>query len=179
MPKPYYGRPVGLPIEEVGFGFNKDVITGLLRQRYGFDGVVCTDWRLLNPVVVDGEVLINVQIRPRLSTPQVSAEKCDAFALGLAAPDDCQARRQVALKLASLEIGKPALCPRLALIAFSRALYERDENGPARPQYRFQAFQRARQSGFRDVEQRRVGPNRIQGTLPERQRFQVQPDDTL
>jgi beta-glucosidase len=30
---PYYGMPVGLPIEEVGFGFNKDVITGLSRQE--------------------------------------------------------------------------------------------------------------------------------------------------
>ncbi len=58
---PYYGRPVGLPIEEVGFGFNKDVITGLLRQRYGFDGVICTDWRLINPVVVGGEVVIEAK----------------------------------------------------------------------------------------------------------------------
>jgi len=44
---PYYGMPVGLPLEEVGFGFNRDVIAGLLRQRYGFQGVVCTDWGLL------------------------------------------------------------------------------------------------------------------------------------
>lgn len=44
---PYYGMPVGTPLEAVGFGFNKEVITGLLRQRYGFDGVVCTDWGLL------------------------------------------------------------------------------------------------------------------------------------
>lgn len=44
---PYYGMPVGTPLEEVGFGFNKDVITNLLRGRYGFDGVVCTDWTLL------------------------------------------------------------------------------------------------------------------------------------
>jgi beta-glucosidase len=58
---PYYGRPVGLPIEEVGFGFNKDVITGLLRQRYGFDGVVCTDWRLISPVVANGVVLIEAK----------------------------------------------------------------------------------------------------------------------
>ena len=44
---PYYGMPVGTPLEEVGFGFNKSVITGLLRGKYGFDGVVCTDWGLL------------------------------------------------------------------------------------------------------------------------------------
>ena len=43
---PYYGMPVGTEYEEVGFGFNKSVITGLLRERYGFDGIVCTDWGL-------------------------------------------------------------------------------------------------------------------------------------
>jgi beta-glucosidase len=45
---PYYGMPIGLPIEEVGFGFNKDVITGLLREKYHFDGIVCTDWGLIH-----------------------------------------------------------------------------------------------------------------------------------
>jgi beta-glucosidase len=44
---PYYGMPVGTEHEEVGFGFNRGVITGLLRDRYGFDGVVCSDWGLL------------------------------------------------------------------------------------------------------------------------------------
>lgn len=29
---PYYGMPVGTEHEEVGFGFNKSVITGLLRE---------------------------------------------------------------------------------------------------------------------------------------------------
>ena len=54
---PYYGRPLGLDLEEVGFGYNKDVVTSLLREKYGFDGVVCTDWGLVNDVVVNGEVL--------------------------------------------------------------------------------------------------------------------------
>jgi len=55
---PYYGQPIGLPgIEEVGFGFNKDVITGLLRERYGFDGIVCTDWMLINTREVGGGVM--------------------------------------------------------------------------------------------------------------------------
>jgi beta-glucosidase len=44
---PYYGMPIGTAYEEVGFGFNKSIITGLLREKYGFDGVVCTDWGLL------------------------------------------------------------------------------------------------------------------------------------
>jgi beta-glucosidase len=54
---PYYGRPVGTPLEEVGFGFNRDVVTGLLRERYGFDGVVCTDWGLVTDAPLpDGSV---------------------------------------------------------------------------------------------------------------------------
>ena len=53
---PYYGMPVGTEHEEVGFGFNRGVITGLLRERYGFDGVVCTDWGLLSDTVLDGVV---------------------------------------------------------------------------------------------------------------------------
>jgi beta-glucosidase len=51
---PYYGMPIGLAIEPVGFGFNKDVITGMLRERYGFDGVVCTDWGLLTDTEIGG-----------------------------------------------------------------------------------------------------------------------------
>jgi beta-glucosidase len=53
---PYYGMPVGTEHEEVGFGFNKSVITGLLRERYGFDGVVCTDWGLLSDAEMAGQL---------------------------------------------------------------------------------------------------------------------------
>ena len=53
---PYYGMPVGTEHEEVGFGFNHGVITGLLRERYGFDGVVCSDWGLLTDAMIDGVV---------------------------------------------------------------------------------------------------------------------------
>ncbi|HEU5101923.1 MAG TPA: glycoside hydrolase family 3 N-terminal domain-containing protein [Roseiflexaceae bacterium] len=53
---PYYGMPIGLRFEEVGFGYNKDVITGLLRERYGFDGVVCTDWGLVTSADIQGRV---------------------------------------------------------------------------------------------------------------------------
>ena len=44
---PYYGIPVGQTSEDVGFGYNKDIITGLLREKYHFDGIVCTDWGLV------------------------------------------------------------------------------------------------------------------------------------
>ncbi|WP_188042452.1 glycoside hydrolase family 3 protein [Microbacterium sp. ANT_H45B] len=52
---PYYGMPVGTEFEEVGFGFNRSVITGLLRERFGFDGLVCTDWGLINDAEIFGQ----------------------------------------------------------------------------------------------------------------------------
>jgi beta-glucosidase len=59
---PYYGMPVGLeldgePVEEVGFGFNRQVLTGLLREQLDYDGVVCTDWGLVTGTVVRGRPL--------------------------------------------------------------------------------------------------------------------------
>ncbi len=54
---PYYGVPVGQTSEDVGFAFNKDIITGLLRERYNFDGVICTDWSLLTDKA-DGDMKI-------------------------------------------------------------------------------------------------------------------------
>ncbi|WP_408003853.1 glycoside hydrolase family 3 protein [Puerhibacterium puerhi] len=60
---PYYGMPVGLevdlgdgpePIEQVGFGFNKQILTRLLRERLGFDGIICTDWGLVTDVEMFG-----------------------------------------------------------------------------------------------------------------------------
>ncbi|MEU2660307.1 glycoside hydrolase family 3 N-terminal domain-containing protein [Streptomyces sp. NPDC007325] len=52
---PYYGQPIGTDWEEVGFGFNRGVITGLLREELGFGGIVCTDWGLLTDSVIFGE----------------------------------------------------------------------------------------------------------------------------
>ncbi len=53
---PYYGQPVGTDWEEVGFGFNHGVVTGLLREQLGFEGIVCTDWGLLTDHEIFGEV---------------------------------------------------------------------------------------------------------------------------
>ena len=44
---PYYGIPMGQTSEDVGFSFNKEIITGMLREKYHFDGIVCTDWGLV------------------------------------------------------------------------------------------------------------------------------------
>ncbi|MEU7749878.1 glycoside hydrolase family 3 N-terminal domain-containing protein [Nonomuraea sp. NPDC049158] len=59
---PYYGMPVGLvyrghEIEEVGFGYNKQVITGILRDEFGYDGAVVTDWQLVSDVLIGGQHL--------------------------------------------------------------------------------------------------------------------------
>ncbi|WP_281415526.1 glycoside hydrolase family 3 protein [Actinospica durhamensis] len=52
---PYYGMPVGTQYEQVAFGFNKQVLTGLLRQELGFDGIVLSDWGLINDSMIMGE----------------------------------------------------------------------------------------------------------------------------
>jgi beta-glucosidase len=51
---PYYSRPVGTEYEEVGFGFNKGIVTGLLREELGFEGIVCSDWGLVEDTVIAG-----------------------------------------------------------------------------------------------------------------------------
>ncbi|MFC7624907.1 glycoside hydrolase family 3 protein [Microlunatus sp. GCM10028923] len=52
---PYYGMPVGTEYEEVGFAFSQQIISGLLRDQLGFQGIVCTDWGLLTDVEVLGQ----------------------------------------------------------------------------------------------------------------------------
>ena len=52
---PYYGMPVGTDWEEVGFAFSKEVITDLLRNELGFDGIVCTDWGLIGDSAIMGQ----------------------------------------------------------------------------------------------------------------------------
>jgi beta-glucosidase len=47
MIMPYYGVPVGQTNEDVGMSFNKEIITDLLRNEYNYDGIVCTDWGII------------------------------------------------------------------------------------------------------------------------------------
>lgn len=44
---PYYGVPMDQTDENVAMSYNKAIITGLLREKYHYDGVVCTDWGLI------------------------------------------------------------------------------------------------------------------------------------
>lgn len=57
---PYYGMPIGLTIDgeiidEVGFAFNRAIISDLLRHRLHFDGVVVSDWAIITDVEVGGK----------------------------------------------------------------------------------------------------------------------------
>jgi beta-glucosidase len=58
---PYYGQPIGLEYEEVGFSYNQAIITGLLREKYGFDGIVCTDWMLITDAERDGTIFMDAR----------------------------------------------------------------------------------------------------------------------
>ncbi|MFY0688736.1 MAG: glycoside hydrolase family 3 C-terminal domain-containing protein [Cyclobacteriaceae bacterium] len=49
---PYYGIPTGQTSEDVGFAYNKEIITDLLRDSLGFEGVVTTDWGLVTDMAV-------------------------------------------------------------------------------------------------------------------------------
>ncbi len=60
---PYYGIPMDQTSENVGFGFNRDIITGLLRNKYHFDGVVCTDWNLITDTKAFGFVILPARAR--------------------------------------------------------------------------------------------------------------------
>ncbi|ANZ40334.1 beta-glucosidase [Lentzea guizhouensis] len=120
---PYYGMPVGLEvdgerIEEVGFGYNRQVVTGLLRERLGFDGVVLTDWELVMDNHVGDKVLparawgvehLDAHGRMELileaGADQFGGEECVEVLLDLVAQGrvseeriDSSARRVLALK---------------------------------------------------------------------------------
>jgi beta-glucosidase len=53
---PYYGVPMDQTSENVAMSFNKDIITGLLREKYRYEGVVCTDWGLITDIHMTGGV---------------------------------------------------------------------------------------------------------------------------
>lgn len=53
---PYYGVPTGQTGEDVAMSYNKAIITDLLRRKYGYDGVVCTDWGLITDVPMGATV---------------------------------------------------------------------------------------------------------------------------
>ena len=77
---PYYGIPEGQTSEEVAFGFNKDIITGLLRDSLKFDGVVCTDWGIVSDMFVKSASAWGVEhLTPKERVEKVLHAGCDMF----------------------------------------------------------------------------------------------------
>jgi beta-glucosidase len=54
---PYYGVPMDQTDENVAMSFNKTIITTLLREKYQYDGVVCTDWGLITDIHLGDDVI--------------------------------------------------------------------------------------------------------------------------
>jgi beta-glucosidase len=52
---PYYSRPMGTKYEEVASGFNKGLITDLLKTEMGFKGIVVSDWGLITDGIIAGQ----------------------------------------------------------------------------------------------------------------------------
>ena len=77
---PYYGIPVDQTRENVAFAFNKDIITGLLRKKYRFDGVICTDWNIISGSKVGEARAWGVEHLSRAErTLKVIEAGCDQF----------------------------------------------------------------------------------------------------
>lgn len=49
--------PVRTQYEQVGFAFNKEIITDLLREKLGFNGIIVTDWGLITDGLVAEQFL--------------------------------------------------------------------------------------------------------------------------
>lgn len=47
---PYYSVPNGITSENVAAAYNREIITDLLRGKYQFDGIVCTDWGIVSDI---------------------------------------------------------------------------------------------------------------------------------
>ena len=77
---PYYGIPVDQTNENVAFAFNKAIITTMLRERYGFDGVICTDWNIINASKMGDARAWGVEhLSPLERTKKVIDAGCDQF----------------------------------------------------------------------------------------------------
>lgn len=84
---PYYGIPNGQTSEEVGFAFNKEIITGLLRDSLQYEGVICTDWGLVTDMPVKKASAWGVeQLSEKERVKKILDAGCDMFG-GESRPD--------------------------------------------------------------------------------------------
>jgi beta-glucosidase len=80
---PYYGMPIGIGLEEVGFSFNREVVTGILRDQCGYQGIVLTDFKLIEDQLRDGQLFINAcpwgveALSPRERVKRIVDAGCD------------------------------------------------------------------------------------------------------
>ena len=65
---PYYGIPTGQTDEDVAMAYNRYILTDLLRDQLGFEGVICTDWGVVTgriwgvePLTVEERYLKSVE----------------------------------------------------------------------------------------------------------------------
>ncbi len=54
---PYYGVPTDQTDENVAMAYNKTIITSLLREKYNYEGVVCTNWGLITDIPLGPEAV--------------------------------------------------------------------------------------------------------------------------
>lgn len=52
---PYCGIPIDQTSENVGMGFNKEIVTGILRNRLQYEGIVCADYITISPDKFNGQ----------------------------------------------------------------------------------------------------------------------------
>ncbi|MCC7245158.1 MAG: glycoside hydrolase family 3 C-terminal domain-containing protein [Saprospiraceae bacterium] len=89
---PYYGVPTDQTSENVGMSYNKEIITGLLRQKFGYDGIVCTDWGLLNDDLMGPGIVWKARawgvesLTPEQRVQKIIEAGCDQFG-GEACPE--------------------------------------------------------------------------------------------
>lgn len=77
---PYYGIPMDQTGENVGFAFNKAIITEMLRNTYKFDGVICTDWNIISGSKIGDARAWGVEhLTPIERTKKVIDAGCDQF----------------------------------------------------------------------------------------------------
>ena len=53
---PFYSIAKGITGKDIGGSYNKEIITGLLRERYNFDGIICSDWGLVTDIKILGKL---------------------------------------------------------------------------------------------------------------------------
>ena len=53
----YYAVPLGLLKDTTGFGYSREIVTDLLREKLGFEGVICSDGGIISPYVSQGQEL--------------------------------------------------------------------------------------------------------------------------